>query len=186
MAALPSISAHLRAQLVKMAHFLSRGEMDAEDIAQDVIAAVLARIARGEPLPRCGLEPFLFASVRNAVTSRYRRRKVQDRYLATLGPEEPTEAAPDDPAAPPAWRLVTDDQMTEALNTLSQKQRDVFLAVIGGESYASIAARQGISTGAVAKRVFDARQHLRKHLLHPRASTWLEQVKQWFAVPEPD
>src|SRR4051794_9484153 len=115
MTAPPSISAHLRAQLVKMAHFLSRGELDAEDIAQDVITAVLARIARGEPLPRCGLEPFLFASVKNAVTSRYRHRKVQERYQASLGTEEPAEAAPDDLSDRPAWRLVTDDQMAEAL-----------------------------------------------------------------------
>jgi DNA-directed RNA polymerase specialized sigma24 family protein len=62
----------------------------------------------------------------------------------------------------------------------------VFLAVIGGESYAGIAARQGISAGAVAKRVFDARQRLRKQLLRPRAASLLEHVKQWFAVPEPD
>jgi RNA polymerase sigma-70 factor, ECF subfamily len=172
-------SAELRAQLVKMARCLSRGELDAEDIVQDVIVAVLARFARGEPIPRQGLEPFLFASVRNAVTSKYRRLKVQEHHSRQLGAEEPAEAAPADAADLPSWRLVSDEEVEAAIQSLSARQREAFLAVTAGETYAGLADRLGISVGAVSKRVFDARVGLRRRLLRRSRAPLVELMKHW-------
>ena len=55
--------------------------------------------------------------------------------------------------------------LQQAMAALSRKQREVFLAVTSNEPYAAIAARLGISVGAVGKRVFDARQCLKKQLV---------------------
>jgi len=157
--------ARLRAQLLRMARYLSRGRFDPEDLVQEVITAALARFRAGAPLPRSAIEPLLFVSLKNALLSRLRRLQVHERAERGLSTEEPAVESPDDVVELPAWRTTTDEELEAAIRTLSRRQREVFLAVTRGDRYGVISERLGITEGAVAKRAFDARHHLRRRLL---------------------
>lgn len=157
--------ASLCAQLLKMARHLSRGRFDPEDLVQEVLTAALARSRAGAPPPRRGFELLLFVSLKNALLSRLRRWQVRERAERDLSTEEPAVDGPDEVVELPAWRTITDAELDVAIRSLSRRQREVFLAISGGERYAPVAARLRISEGAVAKRVFDARRRLRRRLL---------------------
>ncbi|HYV49750.1 MAG TPA: RNA polymerase sigma factor [Myxococcaceae bacterium] len=155
----------LRAQLLRRAQNLCRGRFDAEDLVQEVLASNLEAQREGPALPPHAIQARLFVSLKNAFISRLRHAEAGDRFTRTFPEEEPATDAPADQPELPLSERVTDEDLRQAMAALSPKQREVFLSVTGGEPYAAIAGRVGISVGAVGKRVFDARRRLRVRLL---------------------
>jgi len=117
---------------------------DAADLAQDTFVNVLVDDSAAAILaPR----PFLATVARRLVAQRYRRRVLEDSYLAALA------ALPHGLAPSPEDVLLAVQALQEidaALAGLPAPVRRAFLlAQLKGLSYAEIAARLGVSTSSV-------------------------------------
>ncbi|HEY8208134.1 MAG TPA: RNA polymerase sigma factor [Myxococcaceae bacterium] len=153
-------SEELRARLLRRAQHLCRGTFDAEDLVQEVLTAFVARSRAGTLDPQHSMDALLFRALMNAFISRLRKADAEERYGASLPTDEESTPPPSEPPELELWELVTGDDMKQALEGLSPKQREVYVAVTRGGGYAVIAEGLGISQGAVGKRVFDARRNL--------------------------
>lgn len=177
MAAQP-VSPHLDAVLMKnrpwllqQAQRMCGAHSDAEDLVQDVCLR-FAKAFQTNPLPDGrSCTAWLATSIHNLFISHL--RKVNVRMRAHRDPSFPGYVINlpgphllDDGETVGEWRIkeVTDEMLEEAVRALSPKQRAVFEANVDGKSYDEIADLLGITRGAVAKRLHDARRRLRKML----------------------
>src|SRR6185295_839866 len=159
------VLSQLRPWLLKRAQRLCYGRSDAEDLVQDVLAKYLDTFKDDQPLNEQSSMAWLATALKNAFISNIRKQSVHLKaepdpaLTVTLG------LVPPDPDTAPFSTTVTDQELEQAMGSLSQKQREVFEASARGLRYAEIARELGLREGTVAKRIFDARRRLRAKLL---------------------
>ncbi|HVK15165.1 MAG TPA: sigma-70 family RNA polymerase sigma factor [Gemmataceae bacterium] len=132
-----------------------RGDADADDVVQDVLAKL---VTKGETVPAGSVHAWLFTVARRAVIDRFRTAKP--------AAELPAEVAapgfgPDDRTAAADLARCLDPMMAG----LRDEERDILARVdMAGESQAAIARELGVSVSAVKSRVQRARARLRATL----------------------
>jgi RNA polymerase sigma-70 factor, ECF subfamily len=148
--------------LLRRAQRVCYGRTDAEDLVQDVLSKFVVAFKDG-PLPNeQSSMAWLATALKNALISDLRKKGVQVRAEPDPALQEAVSPTPSDP---PLSATITDQELEEAMKSLSEKQRAVLEASARGLRYAEIARELGIREGTVAKRVFDARKTLRAKLM---------------------
>ena len=145
------------------------GELDAEDILQDVFFELVEAYRMMKPVEQVGA--WLFRVARNRITDFFRKKKPEalDDADADAGAEAfPLEdllpAAGAGPEASYARRVLL-EELDDALDELPEEQRDVFIAhEIQGRSFKELAAETGLSVNTLLSRKRYAVLHLRERL----------------------
>lgn len=132
----------------------------AEDLAQDAMVSVWRR-AGSFDRAKAKASTWIFVIARNAWIDRLRREKVELAYRAGMDdPEESSDESPDDAAV----RVQTEEQIAEALATLSEEQRQVVrLSFFEERPHSEIAERLSLPLGTVKSRLRLALIKLRAH-----------------------
>jgi RNA polymerase sigma-70 factor (ECF subfamily) len=133
----------------------------AEDIAQDALVTVWRR-APTYDRSKAKASTWIFVIARNAWIDRLRREKVELAYRNTcFVSEESDDEQPDDTAV----RTQTEEQVSAALENLSEDQRQVVqLSFFEDRPHAEIAERLSLPVGTVKSRLRLAIGKLRAHL----------------------
>lgn len=138
------------ASLVRMLYRRTGDRDRAEEIAQETFARAVAAPPRN---PRS----WLFAVALNLVREQGRTRIRQDRRLVLYKAEQVAESAsPDDEFD----RSETAARVRQALDVLTERDREVLLLKVEGFSYDEIAATLGLARGAVGTTLARARRRL--------------------------
>jgi RNA polymerase sigma-70 factor (ECF subfamily) len=154
-----------RAWLLAQANNLCRNTTDAEDLVQDTLLRFIQTFGQVEALPsERSCEAWLVTTLSHRFYDQCRRQRVQaqgakDPHLRN----EVVEAPGSD--SRPVYDTLTDEQFSEALQTLSPKMRATFELHAAGKKYQDIARSLDIPVGTVSKRLHDARARLREFLL---------------------
>ena len=125
-----------------------------EDIAQVVMIKMVRNLGRLRD-PRV-FEPWLFTLARNAAYDHIRRRHARP---LTVSSDQDFYDAPD-ASNPQALAEIT-EALELALVRLKPKDRSLVAMIAQGHSYQTVAARSGLSTGAVKVRLHRVRPILR-------------------------
>ena len=134
--------------------------------ADDVVAESFLRVLRSHEVFRgdAGFASWLFRIVRNQVSDMARgESRRRDRQEIVAG-----RAAGNTPRSPDGTSEENEmhTAVAEAIETLDPEQRVALsLVTAGGLSYREAASVEGITSSALATRVFRARQAVRKHLV---------------------
>jgi RNA polymerase sigma-70 factor (ECF subfamily) len=137
-----------------LVRFLHRKVWDA-DRAKDLAQEVFVRALDHQPEnPKAWLFTVAGNLARDEARTAIRRRK----HLTLLKSEAAGESAPD--PAEELDRRQRMEQVREALNQLSDRDRDVLLLWDAGLNYDEIAAESGLSKGAVGTTLARARRRL--------------------------
>lgn len=155
----------LRPWLLKRARSMAYGRADPEDLVQDALAKYVVAFKDAPQLSEQSSMAWLATALKNAFISDLRKRGVHLKAEPDPTLLEAVAPAPPDPSEQPFSATITDQDLELAMQSLSQKQREVFEASAKGLRYAEIARELGIREGAVAKRIFDARGRLRAKLM---------------------
>jgi RNA polymerase sigma factor (sigma-70 family) len=144
---------------------------DAEDILQDVFYELVEAYRMMKPVEQ--VTAWLFRIARNRIIDLFRKRRFEGLGTGpvTLSEDgEPlllTDLLPSRDEGPEAAyaRTVLLEELDEALEELSEEQREVFMAhEIQGYSFKEIAAQTGISVNTLLSRKHYAVLHLRQRL----------------------
>jgi RNA polymerase sigma factor (sigma-70 family) len=138
------------ASLVRMLYRRTGDRDRAEEIAQETFARAVAAPPRN---PR----PWLFAVALNLVREEGRTAARRDRQLVLYRAEQPDRSTKPDEELERNERI---DQVREALQQLTERDREALLLKAEGFSYDEIAATLGLARGAVATTLARARQRL--------------------------
>ncbi|MDE2772978.1 MAG: sigma-70 family RNA polymerase sigma factor [Gemmatimonadota bacterium] len=137
-----------------LVRFLHRKVWD-EERARDLAQEAFVRALRERPdKPR----PFLFAVAANLARDEARTMIRRKRHLALIQGGLTVETSTD-----PETELIRAERaqrVREALECLSERDREVLLLWDGGMSYAEIAAETGLAPGAVGTTLARARKRL--------------------------
>lgn len=132
----------------------------AEDLAQDAMVAIWRRAASFDPA-KAKVSTWVFVIARNAWIDKLRREKTELAYRAvTIVTEESEDEAPDSAAV----RGQTEEQVADAMATLSEEQRQVVrLSFFEDRPHSEIAERLSLPLGTVKSRLRLALIKLRAH-----------------------
>lgn len=167
-AGLPPASARaflaLMPDLRRSARRLSRSVEDADDLVQETLLKVWARLAMArsgasDAAPVADLRAYAFATMRNCARTR-------GQGVPPAGTTDPDPAPEDqrDDSADPGAHLAAAEAMA-ALEALPEDQRRLLrLRAVEGLSYAEIAAETGLPMGTVTSRLSRGRRALRAAL----------------------
>lgn len=136
-----------------LAFRLTGSRADAEDLTQDICAALPAKLAgyRGE----ARFTTWLYRVVMNGAHDRRRRLASHTRAAAGWGDWEIARRAADAETAEQV------DWLTTAMRALSDDLRDTLALVLDDLTHADAAQILGISEGTVSWRISEAKKHLR-------------------------
>lgn len=143
-------------------------DSQAEDILQDVFYQLLTSYSVTEPLEQ--MTGWLFIVARNKIIDWYRKRRPGDRALDEVldgGPVTLAEVLPAATHGPDTGydREVIAEELTEALEELPEKQRQVFIMhEIEGKSFNEIRDLTGDPLNTLLSRKRYAVQFLRRRL----------------------
>lgn len=143
-------------------------DSQAEDILQDVFYQLLTSYSVTEPLEK--LTAWLFTVARNRIIDWYRRRRPGDRSLEEAldgAPVTLSEVLPSAGEGPDTGydREIIAEELTEALEELPEKQRQVFIMhEIEGKSFNEIREITGEPLNTLLSRKRYAVQFLRRQL----------------------
>ena len=143
-------------------------DSQAEDILQDVFYQLLTSYNVTEPLEQ--MTGWLFIVARNKIIDWYRKRRPGDRALDEVldgGPVTLAEVLPSAAEGPDSGydREVIAEELTEALEELPEKQRQVFIMhEIEGKSFNEIREATGDPLNTLLSRKRYAVQFLRRRL----------------------
>lgn len=138
------------ASLVRMLYRRTGDRERAEEIAQETFARAVAAPPRN---PR----PWLFAVALNLVREEGRTAVRRDRQLVLYRAEQPDRGSRPDEELERSERI---GQVRDALQQLTERDREALLLKAEGFSYDEIAATLGLARGAVATTLARARQRL--------------------------
>lgn len=132
---------------------LTGTKAEAEDLTQDICAALPAKLARfrGE----AQFSTWLYRIAVNAAHDRRRRQASYGRATAGWGD---WEIARQDQMAQEAEQR---DWLTRAVARLPEDLRDTLALVMDGQSHACVAEILGLSEGTISWRISDAKKRLR-------------------------
>jgi RNA polymerase sigma-70 factor (ECF subfamily) len=147
------------ALLMGIARRLCGNDADAADLVHDTYERALRAWDRYSD--RGNLRSWMVAILNNLFIDRCRKHRRTPHTEALDNHELP---APE-PAAPPAWSHVTDQQIDAALATLAPEFRRVYELHALGRSYDEIAAELNIAKPTVGTRLIRARKKLKEALL---------------------
>jgi RNA polymerase sigma-70 factor, ECF subfamily len=160
---LEALVAKHRPWLLTVAMNICRNRIDAEDLTQETLLR-FTLVCQKSPLqdePIC--IAWLVRTLRNLFISQIRKNQVRDRAKS-----DPAftgdEAAPEPETTSRLATLMTDEQFAEAVASLSPTLRETFELHAAGKRNPEIAVLLGISEGAVAKRLHDARKKIREYV----------------------
>jgi len=159
-----AVITELRPWLLKFAERFAYSRGDAEDLVQETLVDFHARF-QNKAIGYQQARVYLTISLKNAFLRQLRSTWVRRRAV-----EDPVVGESLVPATEPEspeflFSRVENEELERALETLSPKLRQVLELRSKGMSYAEISSQLGLTPGAVGKRLFDARQQLRKQLL---------------------
>lgn len=141
------------------------GDVDAEDVAQDVFERWLR--SRERLAPTTNARAWMSVVLRHLIIDRQRRRRISPERLA-LGEQTVEEHGAEPTANGEAerwWQALGRRDVEAALEGLSPPQRTAFeLFELEGKSYDEVAAALQISRSTVGVRVLRARRRLRELL----------------------
>ncbi|GAB1479351.1 RNA polymerase sigma factor [Paracoccaceae bacterium] len=141
-------------RIFALAFRLTGSRADAEDLAQEICAALPAKLARWRAEAR--FTTWLYRVVVNATHDLRRRQAVRSRAAVGWGD---WEIARQDQIAEEAAAL---DWLTTAMARLSPELRDTVALVLGEElTQAQAAAVLGVSEGTIAWRMSDVKKRLK-------------------------
>lgn len=153
-------------QLWEFAHGLGRSRAVAEELVQDVFAAIWERRASWEPGGSVAF--YLYRAVRNRAVSHLRRERVAERFQAErefTGDADASIPGRGEPTPTPEQNLETADlaaALDRGIAALPARQRlALLLRVREHLSYAEIAELMGVSVPAATILVVRARSALR-------------------------
>jgi RNA polymerase sigma factor (sigma-70 family) len=130
---------------------------DAADLVQATVLRAFEKRHRFTFLSDTRFRGWLVAIMRNihCDLARKRRREVLRPTLSDL-----PDRSPDEPT--PAWRLVGDDVLEQAVRALPPKlQQPYMLFAVDGLSYSDIASRLRVPSVTIGTRIHRARERLR-------------------------
>lgn len=139
------------------------GEIDAEDLLQDVFYELVAAYRMMKPVAHAGA--WMMQVARNRITDLFRRGNKQ--VMEDEGERTLLDLLPSPDAGPDALyaRNVLLAEIEMALGELPPSQREVFLAhEIEGRSFADISAETGVSVATLLSRKHYAVKRLRSRL----------------------
>ncbi len=140
--------------LQRLARILAPTPDQAEDMAQDALLRVWARLKKGGEID--DLRPYLMTTLRNAST----RPPVQDQELTDQNtPSHPAEI----------WDRFACSDVSRAISRLPDDQASLLRPlVLQGRSYADLAKAFDLPIGTVMSRISRARAQLRTDLELPK------------------
>lgn len=159
---------------IKLRNFIRRrvaDQGDAEDILQDVFYELVEAYRMMKPLEQ--VTAWLFQVARNRIIDLFRRkmREAQRTGSATFTEDSeallPEDLLPSPDAGPEAAyaRTVLIEELDDALDELSEEQREVFIAhELMGFSFKELAEQSGVSVNTLLSRKHYAVLHLRQRL----------------------
>lgn len=144
---------------------LCRRPADARDLVQDTYLRALSIIDRHDPSRNT--RAWLITILKNIYIDRFRQRSRREDAPGVHLVEVAELAAPEEAAPEPRWASITDEQFREAVSSLDEGFRAVFLLhTKEKKSYAEIALLLGIAKPTVGTRLMRARSKLAE-LLQP-------------------
>lgn len=137
----------------RLAFRLTGARAEAEDLTQDVCAALPAKLSgfRGE----AKFTTWLWRVVVNAAHDRRRRAATRARHATGWGDWEVDRRAADEETAEAV------DWLTQAMRALPEELRDTLALVLDGVTHAEAGEILGISPGTVSWRISEAKKALR-------------------------
>jgi RNA polymerase sigma-70 factor (ECF subfamily) len=144
--------------LAAIARRLCGNAADADDLLHDTYERALRAWERYAD--QGNLRGWLVAILNNLFVDRCRRAK-----RARMESIDPIVDIPaPEPAAPPVWTRVSNEQVAAALNELGTEFRRVYELHAAGKSYDEIAAELNIAKATVGTRLVRARKKLKDRL----------------------
>lgn len=125
---------------------------------EDVVQMVFIKMVRRLTLLRdpAVFESWLFRMARNTAVDFLRRRRCRPTMVSD---EQRFEQAPDTSSERPVAEIM--EALTLALTRLSPKDRNLVTMIVEGNSYQTVAEREGLTVGAVKVRLNRVRPFLR-------------------------
>ena len=139
--------------LFRLAFRLTGARAEAEDLTQDICAALPAKLAGFRSEAR--FTAWLWRVAVNAAHDRRRRAQAQARHADGWGGWELNRRATNDEAAEAV------DWLTQAMRALPADLRDTLALVLDDATHAQAAEVLGVSEGTISWRVSEAKKHLR-------------------------
>lgn len=140
-------------RIFSIAFRMTGARAEAEDLTQDICAALPAKLLRYEEKAR--FTTWLYRVIVNAAHDRRRRQASHAKAAEGWGSWETTRQAV---AQETSERL---DWLTSALRSLPDDLRDTLVLVLDDMTHAQAAEILGISEGTVSWRISEAKKHLK-------------------------
>jgi len=154
---------------------------------EDVVQMVFIKMVRRLTLLRdpAVFESWLFRLARNTAVDFLRRRRCRPTMVSD---EQTFEQAPDTSSERPVAEIM--EALHVALSLLSPKDRTLVTMIVEGNSYQTVAAREGLTVGAVKVRLNRVRPFLRLSVGEavgvrggePAAGKWRQPARARMAV----
>ena len=155
---LAGINLEERGRLLAFIRKMTRDEVEADDVFQDVFAEFIEAYDLGVTIETVGA--WLISVARNKILDRFRRRKSREQYAKERGSDEPEAADPNEWMR--NWLRI---EIIEAIENLPPEQKEVFvLHELEGKSFEEISRETGVNMNTLLSRKRYAVQNLREYL----------------------
>ena len=148
-------------RLRQFATYLTRNQYDAEDLLQDTYLKVMQNAEHYSD--DTNLKAWVFTIMRNTFINGY-RRKQKSKVVASEGDDNVQFTSTATVSADAADLPLYVSEITTAISSMKENQRDALELYIDGFKYQEIADMLQISIGTVKSRIFFARQKLMNYL----------------------
>lgn len=164
---LESLLEKRRPWLMAQARNFCRSQSDAEDLVQETFVRFLAAFGKAEAMPSESVcTTYLATTLSHCFYNQLKRQRTRDRSENDPNLLEGTSMGQGTPTESSVFDRISQEQFTEAVESLSPKIRTTVEMYAQGRRYQEIAEELGVPMGTVAKRLHDARSKLRT-LLEP-------------------